>query len=308
MKRICWFFFLACTNLLLAQDFKVLHSYGDNTLKANKKKIFIGTLLKSSDVIVVGENSYINLMHEKTGKTLEIRQKGEYLLSKFKIPAQGSSTFAKYGNFVLGEMTKAEKQNINKNHRKYMAMTGAVSRERKAIAMDKTIPMLVPPESENVYLFGNSATIAWIGEEGKKYNIRIKTLSGETVALLEVTKPKFTFDFSLLKKDKNGSGNYEVIVYEAENENVKGSFSISLLEARNKSNIEKEIKDFRPETAMDYLILARFFEENKLLFDALSCYEKALEIQNDELIKTTYMEFLVRNRMGYTYEENQEKK
>ncbi|WP_448528757.1 hypothetical protein [Raineya sp.] len=308
MAKIFSFIFLACTHLLLAQDFKVLHSYGNNTLKATKKKIFIGTSLKNSDVVVVGENSYINLMHEKTGKTLEIRQKGEYLLSNFKIPAQGSSTFAKYGSFVLGEMTKAEKQDINKNHRKYMAITGAVSRERKSIVIDKTIPLVVPPESENSYLYGNSATIAWIGEEGKKYYVRIKMLSGETVALLEASKPKFTFDFSLLKKDKDGLGNYEVIIYEAENENAKGSFSISLLEARNRSNIQKEIKDFRPETAIDYLLLARFFEEKKLLFDALFCYEKALEMQNDEFIKTTYMEFLVRNRMGYTYEENQEKK
>ncbi|PKQ70000.1 hypothetical protein [Raineya orbicola] len=308
MRKLCLLFLLACANLLLAQDFKVLHSYGNNTLKTTKKKIFIGTSLKNSDVIVVGENSYINLMHEKTGKTLEIKQKGEYLLGNFKVPAQGSSTFAKYGSFVLGEMTKAEKQDINKNHRKYMAMTGAVSRERKSISIDKAIPLVVPPESENSYLFGNSTTIVWVGEEGKKYYVRIKTLGGETVALLEVTQPKFTFNFSLLKKNKDGLANYEVLVYEAENENVKGSFNISLLEARNRSNIEKEIKDFRPETAMDYLILARFFEENKLLFDALSCYEKALEMQNDEFIKTTYMEFLVRNRMGYTYAENQEKK
>lgn len=304
MAKIFSFIFWACANVLLAQDFKVLHSYGNNTLKATKKKIFIGTSLKNSDVVVVGENSYINLMHEKTGKTLEIRQKGEYLLSNFKIPAQGSSTFAKYGSFVLSEMTKAEKQDINKNHRKYMAITGAVSRERKSVAMEKPIPLVVPSESENSYLFGNTASIIWVGEEGKKYYVRIKTLSGETVALLEVSKPKFTFDFSLLKKDKGGLGNYEVIIYEAENENVKGSFTINLLEARDKNNIQKEIKDFRPETAIDYLLLARFFEEKKLLFDALFCYEKALEMQNDDFIKTTYMEFLVRNRMGYTYEEN----
>ncbi|MDW8296983.1 MAG: hypothetical protein RMJ97_08875 [Raineya sp.] len=301
MSRIYFPFLALCFNTLLAQDFKVLHSFGNNTLKATKKKIFIGASLKNSDVIVVGNDSYINLMHEKTGRTLEIKQPGEYLLSNFKIPTQGSSTLAKYGNYVLNEMTKVEKQDINKNHRKYMAMTGAVTREMRSSV--KPIILIVPPLTENSSIYNSTAIISWIGEEGKKYYVRIKLLSGETVALLEVNKPKFTFDFGLLKKEKDGSANYEVLVYEAENESVQGTFSISLLESAKRNDIQKELKDFRPETAVDYLILACFFEEKKLLFDAAACYEKALELQNDNYIKTAYMEFLVRNKMGYTYAE-----
>lgn len=291
--------FLLGVQAVFGQDFRVLHSYGNNTIKKTKQKIFIGATLKNTDVLLVGENSYLNLLHVKTGRTVEVRQKGEYLLSSFKVNAS-SSTLAKYSDFVIEEMTKATKQDINKNHRRYIAITGAVTRDRRAATL-RNITVFVPAEVPCINLYNAMATVAWLGEVGKKYYIRIKTMSGETVALLETQKPEFNFDFGWLKRDKDGLANYEVVIYEADNENVRGSFAVSLLEEKDRNMLAKELKDFQPQTAIDYLLLGRFFEENKLLLDAFTCYNKALKLQEDEIMKTAYMEFLARNKMGYMY-------
>jgi len=286
----------------LAQDFKVLSSQGNNVFQKTKQRIWAGTTLKTSDAITVAQGGYLGLMHTKTGKTIEVKKAGNYLVSSLVPQTTGSSLIAKYGSYVGEEMVKVEKQDINKNHRKYMAVTGAVNRER-AIGVQKTITLLAQSEET---IFHSTAIIQWLPDEAMpnaKYYVLVSNLEGEQVAWYETDQTALSVDFAYLKKGKSGKAGFLVTVMSVQNTNLKNTFNISLLEGKEHDNIKKEIGDFKPENALDYMLLAKFFEDKKLNLDALACYQKALALNNSEHYKTAYMEFLVRNKMGYTYEE-----
>ena len=289
----------------LAQDFKVLSSQGNNTLKNSKNRIWAGSTLKVSDAINIASGGYLGLMHVRTGKTIEIKKGGSYLMSSF-VPKTGSSSLAtKYGSFVGEEMIKAEKQDINKNHRKYMAVTGAVTRER-AIGGSSPKSITLLAQNKEV-IFNPQATIHWLADEDNtkiKYYVLVSNLDNEQVAWYETEQTSISIDFSKLKRARDGEADFIVSIVNAQNSNHKGFINLTWLNKNEYSKIQKEIGDFKPENALDYMVLAKFFEEKKLNLDALACYQKVLALQNSENYKTAYMEFLVRNQMGYTYEGN----
>mgnify|MGYP005849329559 CR=1 FL=1 len=289
-------------SVVLAQDFKVLSSQGNNTHKTSKKRIWAGSNLKVSDAVTVASGGYLGLMHIKTGKTIEIKKSGTYLMSRLVPKAESTSVVAKYGNFVGEEMVKAEKQDINKNHRKYMAIVGAVSRER-AIGGSTSKPIVfLAQNKENI--FNPQITISWLADEENpkvKYHILVSNLDNEQVAWYETEQNNISIDFSNLKRARDGEPNFIVNIINSKDTNQKGSVSITWIGKNEYNKIQEEIGDFKPENALDYMLLAKFFEEKKLNLDALACYQKALDLQNSDNYKTAYMEFLVRNQMGYTY-------
>ncbi|MFN3317049.1 MAG: hypothetical protein ACK40K_09575, partial [Raineya sp.] len=178
----------------------------------------------------------------------------------------------------------------------------AVTRERAIGVKTKSITLLA---QENETIFNTQVTIRWIAEENNpktKYYVIVSNFDNEQVAWYETEQTHLQIDFANLKRAKNGEANFIVSVVNAQNPEYKGVFNIALLDKDQKDKIQKEIGDFKPENALDYMVLAKFFEEKKLNLDALACYEKVLALQNSENYRTAYMEFLVRNKMGYTYE------
>ena len=52
------------------------------------------------------------------------------------------------------------------------------------------------------------------------------------------------------------------------------------------------------ETALNKFIMAGFYEENKLLIDAITAYEQAIKLAPDvPTYKEAYEEFLLRNKL-----------
>jgi hypothetical protein len=297
---LTWVMFLG--SQVWAQDFKVLSSQGNNNFKGSKNRVWAGSSLKTSDVIEVGSNSYLGLMHIKTGKTIEIKKSGTYPMGSLVPKVGNSSLVAKYGNFVGEEMVKVEKQNINKNHRKYMAVTGAVTRERTLGGSSKTITLL---SQDKETLFNPVLNLNWITEDNGekiKYYIIVSNLNSEQVAWYETEENKISIDLSNLKRAKDNELDFVITISNANNANHKSVLNVSVLGKNEANQIQKEIGDFKPENPLDYLLLAKFFEDKKLNLDALTCYQKALSLQKSNDYEIAYKEFLVRNKMGYTYE------
>ncbi|GAB4130586.1 MAG: hypothetical protein OHK0045_14660 [Raineya sp.] len=300
---LVWLVFISLASF--SQDFKVLSSQGNNTFKNSQKRIWAGSTLKVSDAINIASGGYLGLMHIKTGKTIELKKSGSYLMSSFVPKRGGNSLVAKYGNFVGEEMIKAEKQDINKNHRKYMAVTGAVTRER-AIGGNASQSIILLAKSEET-IFNPQTTIHWLAQEGSgktKYYVLVSNMENEQVAWYETDQTNISIDFSNLKRARDGGANFIVSILDTQSPNRKGILNITWLNKNEYKKIQDEIGDFTPQNALDYMVLAKFFEEKKLNLDALACYQKVLALQNSENYKTAYMEFLVRNQMGYTYEGN----
>ncbi len=68
--------------------------------------------------------------------------------------------------------------------------------------------------------------------------------------------------------------------------------------------IEEELEELKlelsgQEAILDMLILASFYEQNNLLADALTTYERVTELAPDvEAFKTAYDQFVFRNGLG----------
>jgi hypothetical protein len=89
-----------------------------------------GSKLQPEESIVV-ENGYCGLIHS-SGKGVEVKKSGTYLVSDLNKTITSGGKQAKvsdrYVNYVIGQLTKEESEDINSNHRKYMEVTGAVER------------------------------------------------------------------------------------------------------------------------------------------------------------------------------------
>jgi Tfp pilus assembly protein PilF len=77
-------------------------------------------------------------------------------------------------------------------------------------------------------------------------------------------------------------------------------YTINKLSKAEQARIKQllsEVTDATAEqTALNHYLMAGFYEENKLLVDAISSYEEAIKLAPDvEMFKESYQEFLIRN-------------
>lgn len=299
--------------------FKVLATNGNVTLKADKKKIWAGSTLAATDEIVVGANSYIGLMH-KGGKTLEIKQAGTYKVSQLnsKVTAANSSNSAKYVNYVVGEMAKADRQDINKNHRKYMAVTGAVERATYSTALAYFLHEEGGKPAE-VNLFNPVAIVRLYGNPilgnraaQKTFLVRVldfrnKELFKQEVKANEEGQAVVTIDFSKFPYKGDPTFILESSVKEdREPEANRAKYNVTLLKEGEKYEaVKKAMADFEGETsALSKIVQAGIFEQEGLVLDAATCYEMAIAAEPDvQTFQIAYNDFIARNRMKMLVEK-----
>jgi len=283
--------FLAST-LGFAQDemFKVLASKGSNKLQtsgaADWKPVFVGKKLAKGDKITIGENSYLGLAH-KSGKTIELKKAGTYEVSKLsgEVASQNASTASKYANYLAGEMGKTGGEDMAKNRYKYMAVTGSVERgSGVAIVAPKKVDAL-----------GNQLIIGWNPEPGDNvYVVEVTNLFGDVVSTFETKETSAVVNLDN-KKDKN----YVTKVSLKSNPNYVGEISIQYPANDKSMELNKQLSEVKSqlseETALNKLILASFYEDNKLFLEAKQSYEAAIKLQPDvEDYQLAYNQFLER--------------
>jgi len=285
--------FLA-SSFAFAQDemFKVLASKGSNKLQssgtAEWKPVFVGKRLTKGDKITIGENGYLGLAH-KSGKTIELKKAGTYEVSKLagEVASQNASTNTKYVNYLAGEMGKTGGEDMAKNRYKYMSVTGSVER-------GSVVPVLIPASKKSEAL-GNTQTIVWesLGA-GTVYVVELTNLFGDSVMTKE-TKDTFAILNMDSKKDKN------YVVKLGVKGDSKLDVSINIVYPSNDKSVElnKQLTELKSqlgeETALNKIILASFYEDNKLYLEAIQNYRAAIKMQPDvDDYKVAYGQFLER--------------
>lgn len=297
-----------------AQDyeFKVVASHGQVQKANGQQRLWAGSQLYGGDQIVVGSGGYIGLVH-KSGKTLELKAPGTYAVSQLAANIGGkSSTTSKYVNYVVGEMAKAEKEDINTNHRRYMAITGSVQR-----ALLGKAGALLP---EEVLLFDAKLHLELFSTDPQKqyeaYRVDVKTLfdaENESNALKSfvVKGNSGVVDLSFLRSAdlRKSLGLYEddpfvLVIYPIELQKTEvaavigaSTYSVQLLDEQDPmyQEIASVVGQDDDKTAIDYLLEAAFFEEKGLFADALRCYNQAIELAPEiDAYKGAKMEFLAR--------------
>jgi len=288
-------------NPLNAQDyvFKVLANKGGNTVKiaahsTDWEPIQTGATLNGNDELRITQNSYIGLVHA-SGKTVELKNEGNYYVRDLaaKLGNSKSSVASKYANFVINKMTSEDDQDINKNHREYLTVTGAVERS----VLDAPISLKMP---SSVEVLNKQALIRWDDiEDADKYVFTVKNMYDEVILTKELNEAHI-----LLELNKTPFSTEELIIVNVHvkgNEKIySGNYGIKRLTGVDADPILKELEQLsvslKEESSLNKLILATFFEENNLLIDALMNYEKAVQLSPDvEQFSIAYELFAKRN-------------
>jgi len=295
MKKLTLIIFLsllAAANQGMAQSyvFRVLAQKGNNTYMHENQELDLktGSKLVSGDEIVLENDAYVGLLH-KTGATMELKKDGKYKIDELNNQMSGTSKslMNKYANYVI---SKAESDSKSENQR--LNVTGAVHRGKNNL-----IKVFLP---NSVELFENATIIDWNDIEGAEYYIvTYKNMYDETITTeetgssfikLDLTDPKFAKERLVIISvtDKNNTSI------------TSDEFGIKKLAAPEFDKINTEYqklsKELGKESAINNLVLASFFEDHSLLGDAITYYQKAMELSPDvKDYENYYLEFLNRN-------------
>lgn len=280
-----------CCGVVNAQDyaFKVLAFKGANEYRAGDewKPVKTGTILKKDDEIKLADGAYVGLMHH-TGKPYEIKQPGNFLVSKLEENIKpGDGVMTKYADFILSSNSAEAKKNR-------LSATGAVSRD---ITESLTLNL---PENQNSAIFNSTAIISWEGSKvDGPYVLTVRNMFDDVLERFETPEKKFVVDFSRFPKQ-----NALIVQVHSKSSAKEASKDhlIKRLAPAEEENIRKTLEIISPElsepTALNKLILAGFFEENRLLIDAITAYEEAIALAPDvSSYQEAYDDFLLRNNI-----------
>jgi len=274
---------------ITAQDylFKVLATKGDVTIYKDGGKTpirpLLGSKINRGDIIVLKGNSYLGLAHI-SNKTIELKNEGTYPTDKLaeEVKSQNASTYSKYLKFIIESASKSQPENMSSNRYKYMSVVGSVER-----STTQELNVLLPQENPNKFLT-DSIYLKWANEEDIT-RIDITNLFGDVLA------SKITQDSSIYLKLPISERNF-IITLESNNK-VK-SFNLirptltDLVSIKNEYTLLKN--ELKTESALNYLILASFFEEYGFYLEAMNCYERSLKLETNEGYQKVYQEFLLR--------------
>ncbi|WP_420581208.1 hypothetical protein [Reichenbachiella sp.] len=292
-------FFLVNTSYGQSFVFRVLASKGANQVKKAQSGETIplktGATLMSGDELIAASGAYIGLMH-KSGRTIEVRNPGVTKITDLetKLAKNQSSVANKYAQFVMNKMNEGS-GDLSSNYRRNMKATGAVERATSSAALKVMLP-------SSVDILNPEAIIRWDGAEeveNANYVVSIKNIFDEEIYSAETSGTSMNINF----EDENLANERLVIlnVKVKDNDEIKsGDYGIKRMSSDDAASINENLEalksDLSDDSPLNNLIFASFYEENNLILDAMTQYEKALIASPDvEDFKVLYDDFLIKN-------------
>lgn len=267
--------------------FKVLVNKGKNEVKAggNWQVIKTGTVLKPKDEVKLGENSYLGLIHA-SGKPLEVKLAGSYKVEDLAAKVNGgASVLNKYTDFILSSNTEKKSR---------LSATGAVHRGVGSLKV-------YLPKAESAVLYGNEFVLDWEKKEGAKaYVINIQSLFGQDLYSAETSEKTLAINLNDPRFANEDNLIIEVYPKGEPGKRSDPPYMIKKLSNADKERIKRsynEIAELTKEnTPLNKLIIAGFYENNKLLIDASNAYQQAIKLGPDvQQYQEEYNNFLLRN-------------
>lgn len=291
-------FFLVNTSYGQSFVFRVLASKGANQVKKAQSGETIplktGATLMSGDELIAASGAYIGLMH-KSGRTIEVRNPGVTKITDLetKLAKNQSSVANKYAQFVMNKMN--DEGSLSSDYRRNMKATGAVERATSTSSIKVMLP-------SSVDILNPEAIVRWNETEevsDASYVVSIKNIFDEEIYTAETSKTSMSINF----EDENLANERLVIlnVRVKDNDELKsGDYGIKRMSSDDAASINENLDALKSELSEDSplnnLIFASFYEENNLILDAMTQYEKALIASPDvEDFKTLYDDFLMKN-------------
>lgn len=287
--------FVLVASFASAQDyaFKVLATKGANEVKSGADWVPLktGASLRASDELKISENAYVGLVHSK-GTPLELKKAGDYSVKKLDDDVKNkpvTGVLNKYTDFILSSNSAENKKNR-------LSATGAVDRgESYAIK-------LLLPENQYSGIFNNEAIITWDGSKASgPYVVTLKNMFDDELVKFDTPETNFKIDLNDPHYAKENAILVEVRS-KADPKQISKQHLIKRLapaeQAGVKKKLEADMSSATEQTALNKYLLAGFYEENKLLIDALTAYKEAIQLAPDvPTYQEALDEFLLRNNM-----------
>lgn len=307
-KFVILSFLALCVSAVNAQEllFQVIASKGENKVVSSGKesKMASGNRVYTGAKIKVVSGGYVSMKHN-TGKVVELRTPGTFdasqLASKYNKKSAGFAS--KYSNFVLAGMD-ASSGTGNANS------TGAVHRGNESPDININLfTANIKGTSRNYMLKSVPALVKWDLREGGKsesYVVSLKDLEDNVIFTTEVKGSSAQLD---LTNTELKDAHYLLVVSGKDNAEAKSKPAlIEFLSDEEKAAKESDLSKLKAEldltAAIDNLVMARYYEEQKMYLNAVGCYEKAIEIAPEvESYKTVYTNFLARIGVTPTTED-----
>jgi hypothetical protein len=281
--------FVVLAYVVHAQDytFRVLINKGNNEMKSGESwtPLKVGSSLKSLDEVKVAENAYLGLVHAN-GKPLEVKQSGKYKVVDLAAKVGGgSSVLNKYTDFILSSKT---------NKTNTLTATGAVHRGTNSIKM-------FLPVSEQSVIYNDVVTIQWDKEAATgPYTISFNSLYGD-----ELLKTETSDNFVTINLSTNNFKNEDNIIVKVVSKSARkesDDYTLKRLSKADKERIRTLLGEFSADiqepNALNKVVLASFYEQNKLLIDAATAYQDAIKLEPTvEMYREDYDAFLLRNQI-----------
>ncbi len=267
--------------------FKVLVNKGQNEVKVgeNWQPVKTGSILKLGDELRIASNAYVGLIHN-SGKPLELKEAKVYKVKELESKVGGGpSVLNKYTDFILS--SASEKKNR-------LGATGAVHRGSHTIRV-------FLPKSEVAFVYEDTVILDWErkADEGK-YVVNLKSIFGDDLYTTESTDNTITINLADPKFASEDNIIVEVYPKTQPGKKPDPPFIIKKLSPADKERIKAQLKEISAEVSgnnsLSKLVLAGFYEQNKLLIDAGTAYQEAIRLSPDvEQFKEEYRNFLVRH-------------
>ncbi len=226
-------------------------------------------LFENDKIIITGDNSYLGLVSSE-GKSLELTKGGVYSVNELnqKLANSEGGLAAKYLEYLVSDMSKTnEKANAN------MKFTGSVERSIK----NDGIILFLP---QSTMVANAEAMVNWYPKEKHDtYTISITNLFDEEVFNKNTSATRETIDFASL-----GLSSEEV--YKIQIKSGDDASSVVTLKVPAETKLQrysKEIEEIMAQTpansAIQNMVLAKYYDSNKLYLNAIPFYIAALEME-----------------------------
>lgn len=289
----CFLFVSTAASAVGAQNytFKVLTFDGSVLYKENSTDkwlpVDVGTCLNEQSTVKIAAHSYLGLVHT-SGKTYTL-QKGTYeidrLAGKFQDAPTGVAT--KYADLFI-EKTKTN------------VTAQPEDKERNLEARE--LKMLLP---SSVDVYSPEVILRWKDKEeiDQHYEVVFKNMFDEVITVRETEDTRLVLNF---EDEKIADERLLIVsVHKKNQKSLQSSdYGIKQMTDEEAQLIEDELEELKlelsgQEAILDMLILASFYEQNNLLADALTTYERVITLAPDvEAFKTAYDQFVFRNGLG----------
>ncbi|HEX2961874.1 MAG TPA: hypothetical protein VHO43_08805 [Ignavibacteriales bacterium] len=245
-----------------------------------------GSRIFKGDRIKTGDNSYLGLCH-MNGRTLEILKGGIYNADELseRLAAENTSVTKKLTDFLVGEI-------IVKNKSKNMKYISAVARENLTF-IDKDFPAFT-------VVMDSSVTFRWYpAKDVPSYAFRLMNPSGGTVLIKETTDTLITLNLEELNLEPGRS--YSWLVFNPENPAISSDSSrIMILSRSELESIRDSLQELESDLSdtlspLNQIMIATFFENNRMNLKALEYYEKSISYTGQvPEFRKKYLLFLIR--------------